>query len=73
MIEEIRNIEISTIRNDGSIDIFFDEFHFSGRVYTRSLNLDKAMVRHLINRILTEEPFNKEFVEEYKNIFKESV
>ena len=72
MIEEIRNIEISTLRNNGSIDISYDEFHYSGRVYTRTLNFDKAMVRHFLTIATSgDSKFNKEFAKENKEHLKD--
>lgn len=74
MIEEIRNIEISTLRNNGSIDISWDEFHYSGKVYGRYLNLDNAMVRHFLALVTSgNSEFNKQFAKENRELLKELV
>ena len=72
MIEEIRNIEISTLRNNGSIDVSWDEFHYSGIVYGRYLNFDNAMVRQFLTLATSgDSEFNKEFAKENRELLKE--
>jgi len=50
---EKRNLRISTLRNDGSIDITWDDYYYnSDRFYFRSLNLSKSELKELLIKYL---------------------
>lgn len=67
----IRDITISTLRNDGSLDIDWIEDHYSGRLYNRYINMPKEKVQELLEAILKfDHSYNKPFADENRKLAK---